>query len=159
MKRSTPLRRSGFGRREPRPAKQIDYTPRPRAAAVAMADAPARACVPVPKVKTERSDSYLRLVATLPCCWCGAIGRSHAAHPNRGKGMAIKASDTMAFALCADGFSERGCHWRLDQSGTLSKDTRRELEELWGNSTRMKLRELAKTDAKVRAVVERVIGL
>jgi hypothetical protein len=157
MMRRTPLRRSR--NREPRPAKQIDYTPRPRATAVARADAPALACVPVPKQNPARDKPYLRLVASLPCCWCGAHGRSQAAHANQGKGMGIKASDASAFPLCTDGFSERGCHSRLDQSGTLTKEVRRELEELWGNQTRMKLRALANTDAKVRAIVERVIGL
>lgn len=154
MMRRIPLRKW-----QPKPAKQIDYTPTPRPVAVARTDLPARMCAPVPKIKTERSEPYLRLVATLPCCWCGAEGRSQAAHPNEGKGMGIKAPDVLAFPLCADQPEAVGCHTKLDRTGELPKDMRRELEQLWGLATRMKLRALAATDAKVLAVVERTIGL
>lgn len=159
MKRRTPLRRSGF-KREPRQPKVYElHTPRPRATAVARTDAPARLCVPVPKPKTERSEPYLRLVAALPCCWCGAVGRSQAAHPNMGKGQGIKAPDNLAFPLCADQPGAIGCHTRLDQTGQLDKQRRRDFEELWGNQTRMKLRQLAESDRQVRAVLEKFIGM
>ena len=39
------------------------------------------------------------------------------------------------------------------------RDQRRELEALWANQTRMKLREMAASDAAVRKIVERSIGL
>lgn len=156
MKRS-PMKRSPPPPR--REAKQIYYTPRPRAAAVARADAPARMVVPVPKDSLLRADAYLRLVASLSCAWCGIEGYSQAAHSNFGKALGQKTSDATAMPLCADRPGITGCHSLLDQGGVLTREQRRELEALWGNQTRMKLRALAAGDADIRRVVERTIGL
>lgn len=58
MKRSIPLRRTAFKRPEPKPAKQLDYTPTPRAVAVAIHDGKARMVVPLPKdVKAKHGKS------------------------------------------------------------------------------------------------------
>lgn len=157
------MKRSGFKRKvpAPKPATQCTYTPRPRqpAKAVAANDGKARMVVPIPKPQPVRDPDYLRLVATLPCVWCGVRGFSQAAHANQGKGMATKSCDTTAMSLCGPRPDEVGCHALVDQGGVLTKDQRRELEELWGNQTRMKLRRLAQFDNGVRRIVERCIGL
>ena len=66
------------------------------------------------KVETRRSDQYRRLVAALPCCYCGAVGNSQAAHPNSGKAKGKKLDDRLCFPLCADRPMFRGCHSRFD---------------------------------------------
>jgi hypothetical protein len=145
----------------PRPAKQIEYQPRPRAVVVATVDTRARLVVPAPKENALRSEPYLRLVAALPCAWCGIEGYSQAAHANQGKGTGIKASDATAMPLCGPRPTSRtgGCHALLDRGGLLTKDQRREFEELWANRTRMRLRAMAAGDAGVRKIIERSIGL
>lgn len=156
MKRS-PMKRSLPPPRKP--AKVIEYQPRPRTPAkpVLVADGKARMVVPVPKAQPLRDEGYRRLVATLPCCWCAVIGHSQAAHANFGKGMGIKASDAETFPLC--GPSGNNCHQHLDQGGQLIKAQRREYEELWACHTRMRLRQMAAGDADVRKIVSRSIGL
>lgn len=141
----------------PKPAKKISYTPRPRAAAVAMVDTRSKMVVPVPKTEIVRDDDYRRLVASLPCICCGAVGATQAAHPNTDKGMALKADDRECFPLCTVGAND--CHGAFDQRAMFSKEVRREIEPAWANQTRMKLRTLAASDADARRIVERVIGL
>lgn len=124
------MKRSGFKSKlpPPRPVKQIeDYTPRPRAVAVASAG-PARAVVSIPKDAPERSESYRRLVASLPCINCNLEGYSQAAHPNYGKGAGMKTDDRLCFPLCADRPGVRGCHSLHDQGGLRPKLERREWE-------------------------------
>ena len=134
------MKRSGFRTRERRPAKQIDYTPRPRSAAVAICDQSARMVVQMPKCQPARHEGYRRLVAAMPCIRCGAVGRSQAAHANAGKGMAIKADDREAFPLCGPAFADPGCHARLDQGALYPKAERREHEERWAAQTRAAIR-------------------
>lgn len=151
------MRSRGFKRPPQREAKQVNHTPPPTRAV--MMTGPDRAWVPVPKANIVRDEGYLRLVASLPCCWCGIQRYSQAAHANEGKGMAIKASDVSAFPLCGPRPLSTGCHWLFDQGGRLTKERRRELEELWGNKTRMNLREAARNDCEAMVIVRRVIGL
>jgi len=60
MKRSTPMKRTGFARKAPppRPVKTIDYTPRARAPAVAISDGKARLVVQVPKPEKAKPGKY-----------------------------------------------------------------------------------------------------
>ena len=155
------MKRSGFAQPPRKPAKVIEYTPRPRTPAqpVLVADGKARMVVPIPKANLLRSDAYLRLVASLDCAWCGRVGYSQAAHANQNKALGAKTSDAETMPLCGPGPSWTGCHALLDSGGRLNKTERRELEELWAAQTRMKLRQMAAGDAAVRAVVERSIGL
>lgn len=81
-----------------------------------------------PKPTTFRSETLRRAVASLPCVCCGRVGHTQAAHTNYGKGGAIKASDAMLMALCADGFGFVGCHSRVDARCTMGKIERRQYE-------------------------------
>lgn len=83
------------------------------------------------KAKTPRSRDYLRWVASHDCFACGISGYSQAAHPNRGKGLAIKASDLDAFPLCSARPGHQGCHVMLDLCIEMTKDERRELEAIY----------------------------
>ena len=77
---------------------------------------------PGQKVKPWRSEKYRRFVASLPCAFCGRIGRSQAAHSNsakHGKGMALKADDRYIMPLCATSVGIFGCHAMHDQGGGL----------------------------------------
>lgn len=78
-----------------------------------------------------RSATYLDLVRSLPCVWCGAMGRTQAAHSNQqrfGKGRGIKASDASAMALCGPAPGWTGCHAEHDQGGKLTKAERNAYE-------------------------------
>ena len=114
-------------------------TPAPRAAPVRIADHKARLVVPLPKEAPERSETYLRLVAALPCCRCRRAGPSQAAHADEGKGMAIKADDRTAIPLCADTPGRRGCHWLIGTSGIFPREQRRNIERTKGEETRAKI--------------------
>ena len=95
-----------------------------------------------PKDRPVRDERYRRLVAALPCCACGIYGHSQAAHPNTGKGLAMKASDDLCFPLCGPRYMERGCHAALDQGALFDKETRRRIERQWSEQTRQTLQSM-----------------
>jgi hypothetical protein len=140
MKRSAPLQRRAPLRAKappPRPAKAIDYTPRPRPAAQASRALPP--AEPVSKADPVRDEAYRRLVAALPCIACGRRGRSQAAHgPALGKG--IKASDLELFPLCADEPSAIGCHTKFDTYVMFDAEARRDMAAAWAAQTLARLR-------------------
>lgn len=93
-----------------------------------------------PKEDAVRSEPYRRLVAAMPCKYCGIAGYSQAAHPNTNKGSGIKTDDRLCFALCTvhpgfDGGLVNGCHERFDQGSLFAKVVRRELEPAWAADT------------------------
>ena len=73
------------------------------------------------KVKTWRSDKWLRAVAELPCVLCEREGMTQAAHRNYGKGMAMKTDDCWTAALCVS------CHADMDQGKELSREDKRSI--------------------------------
>lgn len=81
----------------------------------------------IPKNLRFESEPYRRLVANMPCIFCGMVGRSQAAHMNGG-GMGTKHDDRLIFPACADGPGYRGCHLRLDQGGEITKEVKRRRE-------------------------------
>lgn len=144
MKRTTPMKRTGFKPKAwtPRAAKQVDYTPTPRAPAVARHDGKARMVVQVPKDEPVQHEGYRRLVAAMPCARCKVWGYSQHAHSNTGKGMGIKTDCRLGFPLCSTRPGVVGCHALLDQGAMYSKHARREMEDYWAWDTRMTLRRL-----------------
>ena len=74
------------------------------------------------KEKPIESEPYRRLVAQLPCMWCGIEGYSQHAHLNLGKGLGMKTDDRTGFPLCCSRPGIEGCHvaydnYRLLESG------------------------------------------
>ncbi|WP_202758254.1 hypothetical protein [Delftia acidovorans] len=67
------------------------------------------------KDKPLRSEPYRRLVAALPCAWCGVVGFSQHAHENTGKGARQKVDDRRAMPLCCARLKVGGCHAAFDQ--------------------------------------------
>ncbi len=128
-----------FRRPEPRPAKQMDYTPKPREV-VLRRDQPATLCAPLPKSKPWRCKAYLRLVASMPCVICGMSGNCQAAHADEGKGLAIKSDDRTCFPACADRPGWQGCHSLVGSTGTMTKQERREFEQRQGAATRARIK-------------------
>ena len=127
-------------RRQPKPAKQIDYTPRPREFVLRKPDGKDRATVPVPKLNYARDEAYRRLVAALPCAHCGKSAPSQVAHADSaGKGMALKPSDYDVMPLCAPTPGRPGCHWLIGTSGMFTKGQRRALEAGYVLKTRQTL--------------------
>ena len=130
------MKRSGFKRPAySRPAPSVPVPLARRGAPVQIADAP----VQVLKEQPVRSEAYRRLVAALPCAMCGRPGPSQAAHPNTGKGLALKACDLLAFPLCADRPGEIGCHMLFDQGAMFDKLARRVAEVRWGRQTQERI--------------------
>lgn len=118
MKRSAPMKRTGFKRVEALPrreAAQSTYTAKPRAPALPVAGAVATLAVPVPKTAYVRDARLREMCRAMPCQHCGASGEGAGvtwAHSNwaiHGKAKSIKASDVYVAALCWP------CHRELDQ--------------------------------------------
>lgn len=63
----------------------------------------------IEKLNYLRSPRHRRIVASLDCIKCGAVGRTQAAHTNFGKGLGMKACDSQLMALCVE------CHRDHDQ--------------------------------------------
>lgn len=131
MKRSAPMKRTGFTPK-----------PRPERASVVLARltrpanyARSSMALPVPKAAPVRSQTYRRLVASLPCINCGIEGFTQHAHGNQGKGMGLKVCDLFAFPLCADRPGQVGCHTGHDQGALLPRAVRREVEVEWARRT------------------------
>ena len=82
-----------------------------------------------PKAVIVRSESYRRFVAMHDCFACGVSDFSQAAHPNVGKGMAMKTCDLKAFPLCGPHWGLPGCHYMHDNLIDMTRDQRRELED------------------------------
>ena len=72
-----------------------------------------------PKVKTWRSEKWLRAVAELTCVLCEREGMTQAAHRNYGKSMGMKTDDCWTAALCV------ACHADLDSGKDLDREQRR----------------------------------
>lgn len=131
-----------LNRRPPKPAKQIDYTPKPREFVLRRDDGKDRAHVPVPKLNYARDEGYRRLVAQLACAHCGKAGPSQVAHADSaGKGMALKPSDYEVMPLCAPTPGRPGCHWLIGTSGMFTKEQRRALEMRYVEQTKQTLKE------------------
>ena len=109
--------------------------------------------VAVPKAKPMRSEAYRRLIAKLPCWFCGIHGFSQAAHADQGKGMSIKSSDLTCYPLCGPHGIETGCHNRIGTAGMYDKMSRRALEEKAASDARAELVRRGIYDPKVRAVL------
>jgi len=133
------MRRTGFKRPTYAPTR-APVTPIPAEMAQRIRYTGAANAEPVPKETPARSDRYRRIVAALSCACCGIADRSQAAHPNEGKGLAMKADDRLCFPMCADGPGYRGCHSKLDQGALYSRDERRRFERLAGERTRATVR-------------------
>jgi len=139
VKRSTPLRNAGFKRKAPKltergrrildgtePRITLDFefdvalaplvpppAPRARMAVNLSAEQPRAE----PKDKPFRSTAWLRAVRSIPCVFCGAAVQ--AAHRNEGKGMGIKADDSLTAALCHEHHAE------IDQGSGMTREQRR----------------------------------
>lgn len=109
-------------------------------AALVSQDKPA--CTAMEKDRPMRHEGYRRLVAALPCMWCGRQGRSNHAHENDGKGMGLKADDRRAMPLCVDDMGKQGCHAAFDQYALIDggRDAHVELGKLMANQTRQLIR-------------------
>lgn len=81
-----------------------------------------------PKAAVIRSEPYRRYVSQQECFGCRVEGFTQVAHPNFGKGLAMKTCDSKAFPLCGPHWGLPGCHYQLDNSIDMTRAQRRELE-------------------------------
>lgn len=130
--------RSGF-KRPVRVREKSSPTPVPehlrRKAVMARADGQSE---PVRKEELLRSETYRRLVASLPCINCHKVGRSQHAHENHGKGARLKVDDRRGMPLCADEPGAEGCHTKFDQYRLLpgGREAHIAQGEIWSAQTR-----------------------
>jgi hypothetical protein len=139
LTRSAPMKRGGFKRPAYVAAPAAPAQPIPRELAERIRTGPARLTMAPKPAEPVRHERYRRLVASLPCIYCGIEGHSQCAHANQGKGMSTKADDRMSFPLCACRPGVSGCHAQLDQGALFSKAVRRETEDEWARRTRMQI--------------------
>lgn len=92
----------------------------------------------IAKMDVCRHEGYRRLVAAMPCIACGC-GPCQAAHPNAGKGMAMKTDDRLCFPLCGPQPGRPGCHALFDQGAMFTKAARRAIEPAWGADIRRRI--------------------
>lgn len=95
--------------------------------------------IAIEKENAVESEPYRRLVAQLPCMWCGVEGYSQHAHLNRGKGLGLKTDDRTGFALCCSRPGIEGCHVAYDQYRLIEgadSDLHHEYGLEWGRITR-----------------------
>lgn len=154
MLNRTPMKRSGFKPRElphlaPEDIEAKHEARQQRLAALMNVEvrktAPlviAEKVVAVPKEEIVRSERYRRLVASLPCIFCGIAGYSQHAHENDGKGKALKLDDRRAMPLCCTRPGIEGCHVAFDQYRLLpgGRDEHHEQGRIWSSQTRQHLR-------------------
>ena len=62
---------------------------------------PRRASTPTRR-GPPRNEDYKAWIRTLPCCACGVVSRSEAAHTGSDGGMSMEASDYSCVPLCSD---------------------------------------------------------
>lgn len=105
-----------------------------RSAVFARMDVPA--APPLAKAAPERSETYRRLVAALPCIHCGIHGHSQAAHADQGKGAHIKSDDRTCYPACAPRMGLIGCHALIGMTGSMPREARRALEQEYAERTR-----------------------
>lgn len=99
--------------------------------------------VAVPKERLVRSERYRRLVASLPCIFCGIVGYSQHAHENEGKGARLKVDDRRAMPLCCTRPGIEGCHVAFDQYRLLpgGRDAHHVQGRIWAALTRGRIYE------------------
>lgn len=140
MKRSAPMKRTGFTRinlteiqaRDRARAVLSPTTIHPATRKAVMAPVSQTPAEPIVKESPVRSEQYRRLVAMYPCKACGIAGYSQAAHINRaGKGMGLKADDRDTAPLCADRPGVVGCHSRFDRYELFPADVAERVMLAW----------------------------
>ena len=104
------------------------------------------ACAPIEKANAIEHEGYRRLVASLPCMWCGRQGRSNHAHENENKGKGLKLDDRRAMPLCVDDMGKQGCHSAFDQYALIDggREAHVELGKQLANQTRQLIRAAGK---------------
>lgn len=130
VKRSKPLQRAPFKRREIERRQRDEILgerqmaalcrplPPVRATYASIADVPPQIMAKHPKLE---SVEYRRYVASFPCFACGSPA-VQCCHANEGKGQGYKVCDTRTFPLCVYH------HEALDNSRGMIRDERRDLE-------------------------------
>lgn len=108
-------------------AQATQHLTRPGTMLALDAGAAVTAC---PKEGALSCEAYRRLVASLPCAWCGIAGSSQHAHENLGKGWGLKVDDRRGLPLCCDQPGRAGCHPAFDQYRLLPGG--RDAHRAWG---------------------------
>ena len=106
---------------------------------------------PIEKEKPLRSEPYRRLVASLPCIYCGIAGYSQHAHENDGKGKGMKVDDRRAMALCCTRPGIEGCHVAFDQYRLLPGGREAHIEQglIWAAETRKEIEQSSQWPKKL----------
>lgn len=113
-------------------------------------------CAPIEKDCPVRHEGYRRLVAALPCMWCGCQGRSNHAHENEHKGLGLKLDDRRAMPLCVDDMGKQGCHAAFDQYALIDggRDAHVQLGKAMAAHTRQIIKATGKWPKSLPAWIE-----
>lgn len=126
LKRSTPLRRTGFARPGlvRAPSSAVLRIEGQRGVYTRVSDS----VVAVPKEIILRSRPYRMFVAEQECFLCGIRDLSQCAHENGAdKAKGLKQCDSRTFPLCAPHGLHMGCHKQFDEYIDISREEAREL--------------------------------
>lgn len=124
--RRSPMKRTGFARKNDGPRHISEILAEVIAPRLYRVPAPSAPIFrETPKQEIIRSENYRRFVASFACFQCGLVGSSQCAHANKGKGMAMKTSDSESFPLCFP------CHADFDQNRGMTREERRAKEEVY----------------------------
>lgn len=164
MMRTTPMKRTGFKSRstsvtlaltreqrlDERAQRALQTGLAKPLARVAMAVCTA-AVSAVRKEQPLRSETYRRLVAAMPCAWCGVAGYSQHAHENEGKGARLKVDDRRSMPLCCARPDIEGCHTAFDQYRLVpgGRQAHIELGRAMAKRTRQQIKDAGQWPAKV----------
>lgn len=85
---------------------------------------------PIPKENALQHQAYMDIVRSLPCIRCGKAPRSQFCHADEGKGTGIKTDCRRGWPGCAF------CHHLIGTSGTFDRETKRRIEQDYGQRTR-----------------------
>jgi hypothetical protein len=136
------MRRAGFKSRAPTaPARDPDRvrsTPTVTPGAWRAPEQVITGASRVQKAALVRSETYRRLVASLPCIACGIQGYSQAAHlPPEAK--AMKQSDLLTFPLCCTRVGVHGCHQDYDKYRLFPRAAAMTAGRAWAADTQRRL--------------------
>lgn len=148
MMRKTPMKRTGFKRKENQPiplekAESVAINPVaiPIKKRVIQQTANDRVFA-IPKECAIQHEGYMRLVRLLPCAMCGIEGHTQFCHADEGKGIGTKTDCRRGWPGCGPRPGIPGCHYLVGTSGTIPREERRALEARLGAQTRAKILEL-----------------
>lgn len=143
MKRSAPMKRSAWPRREQPPPgadrERVKPVAKPLERTVRYATPANEPVFAQLKEGVIEHEGYKALVRQLPCAHCGIVGFTQFCHSDQGKGIGIKTDSRRGWPGCGPHGNSAGCHHLIGSTGTFTREQRRTLEDRYAAETRTKI--------------------